>query len=52
MNARDSAIAASLALQHGCQLEKLQRALPRAASPLPAALGVIAETMHTLEDEL
>lgn len=50
MNARDSAIAASLALQHGCQLEKLQRALPHAASPLAAALGVIAETMRMLED--
>jgi hypothetical protein len=46
MNARDSAIAASLALQHGCRLEDLQRALPDAASPLGAALQVIARLRH------
>jgi ribonucleoside-diphosphate reductase alpha chain len=41
-NARDSAIAASLALQHGCPLQDLRRALPHVASPLAAALDVIA----------
>lgn len=47
-NARDSAIAASLALQFGCPLERLRRALLRdahghAATPLGAALDKIAE---------
>jgi hypothetical protein len=42
-NARDSAIAASLALRHGCPLEVLQRAVlrdaqGRPATPLGAAL--------------
>jgi hypothetical protein len=46
MNARDSAIAASLALQHGGSLEELQCALPHAASPLAAALQVIARRRH------
>jgi ribonucleoside-diphosphate reductase alpha chain len=47
-NARDSAIAASLALQHGCPLEVLRRALLRdaqgnASTPLGAALDRISE---------
>jgi hypothetical protein len=47
-NARDSAVAASLALQFGCPLQVLQRALlrdaqSRAATPLGAALDLIAE---------
>jgi hypothetical protein len=46
LNARDSAIAASLALQFGCPLQDLQRALPHAASPLAAALQVIARRRH------
>jgi hypothetical protein len=46
-NARDAAVAASLALQFGCPLEVLQRALLRdargkASTPLGAALDVIA----------
>jgi hypothetical protein len=46
--ASDSAIAASLALQHGCDLETLRRALQRdgsgaATGPLGAALDIIAE---------
>src|SRR5262245_16071479 len=46
-NARDSAIAASLALQHGCPLETLRKALLRdaqgnASTPLGVALDVIA----------
>jgi hypothetical protein len=47
INARDAAIATSLALQHGCPLETLQRALlkdsrGRPSSPLGAALDAIA----------
>jgi hypothetical protein len=47
VNARDSAVAASLAFQFGCPLETLRRALLRdargvASSPLGAALDVIA----------
>jgi ribonucleoside-diphosphate reductase alpha chain len=47
-NARDSAIAASLALQYGCPLDVLRRALlrdaqGRASTPLGAALDRIAE---------
>jgi len=47
-NARDSAIAASLALQYGCPLDALRRALlrdgqGRASTPLGAALDRIAE---------
>src|SRR5262245_45236503 len=47
-NARDSAVAASLALQHGCPLKVLQRAVlrdphGRPATPLGAALDLIAE---------
>jgi hypothetical protein len=47
-NARDSAIAASLALQFGCPLEVLQRALlrdsqGRPSTPLGAAVDAIAE---------
>jgi hypothetical protein len=46
-NARDSAIAASLALQYGCPLDVLQRALlrdaqGRASTPLGIALDLIA----------
>ena len=46
-NARDAAVAASLALQFGCPLEALQRAVLRdangqASTPLGAALDVIA----------
>jgi hypothetical protein len=46
-NARDSAVAASLALQHGCPLEILRRAVlrdpqGRPATPLGAALDIIA----------
>src|SRR5215831_12636475 len=46
-NARDSAIAASLALQYGCPLDVLRRALLRdahdnASTPLGVALDVIA----------
>jgi ribonucleoside-diphosphate reductase alpha chain len=47
-NARDSAIAASLALQHGCPIETLQRGLLRdahgnASTPLGRALDAITE---------
>jgi len=46
-NARDSAIAASLALQFGCPLETLRKALLRdsrgnASTPLGVALDIIA----------
>ena len=46
-NARDAAVAASLALQFGCPLDVLRRALLRdahgnASTPLGAALDVIA----------
>ena len=46
-NARDAAVAASLALQHGCALEVLQRAVLRDAqcrpsTPLGAAIDHIA----------
>ena len=46
-NARDAAVAASLALQHGCPLETLQRALLRdshggPSTPLGAAVDIIA----------
>jgi len=46
MNARDSAIVASLALQHGCSLEDLRHALLREVSPLGAALQEIAGRCH------
>src|SRR5262245_1071365 len=47
-NARDSAVAASLALQFGCPLEVLRRAVlrdsvGRPSTPLGAALDVIGE---------
>jgi hypothetical protein len=47
-NARDSAVAASLALQFGCPLDTLRRALLRdahgnASTPLGCALDAIAE---------
>jgi hypothetical protein len=46
-NARDAAVAASLALQHGCPLETLRHAVLRnedgkASTPLGAALDFIA----------
>jgi hypothetical protein len=48
-NARDAAICASLALQYGCPLQVLQRALLRDArnapsTPLGAAIDAIAES--------
>jgi hypothetical protein len=50
--ARDSAIAASLALQHGCSLDVLRRAVlrdpqGRPSTPLGAALDRIAELEAT-----
>ena|SRR6185437_5804329 len=47
-NVRDAALAASLALQHGCPLDVLRGALLRnmrgkAASPLGVALDLVAE---------
>jgi ribonucleoside-diphosphate reductase alpha chain len=47
-NARDAAVDASLALQHGCPLETLRRALlrdsqGRPSTPLGAALDLIVE---------
>src|SRR5262245_22901551 len=47
-NARDAAVAASLALQFGCPIETLQRALlrdshGRPSTPLGAAIDIIAE---------
>jgi ribonucleoside-diphosphate reductase alpha chain len=47
-NARDSAVAASLALQFGCPVDVLRRALLRdprgiASTPLGAALDLLAE---------
>jgi hypothetical protein len=49
VNARDSAIAASLALQHGCDLQVLRRALTRnvdgsAAGPLGRLIDLLATT--------
>ena len=46
-NARDAALAASLALQHGCPIDVLQRAAlrdsqGRPATPLGAALDIIS----------
>jgi hypothetical protein len=48
VNARDSAVAASMALQFGCPLEVLRRALlrdshGRPSTPLGAALDAISE---------
>ena len=47
-NATDSAVAASLALQHGCTIDVLQRALlrdvrGRATTPLGVALDLVAD---------
>jgi hypothetical protein len=47
-NARDAAVAASLALQFGCPIETLQRALlrdshGRPSTPLGAAIDIIME---------
>jgi hypothetical protein len=55
VNARDSAVAASLAFQFGCPLETLRRALLRdshgaAASPLGCALDVLAEEIPKLKE--
>jgi ribonucleoside-diphosphate reductase alpha chain len=48
VNARDAAIAASFALQHGADFEALRHALTRdshghAAGPLAAALDIVAD---------
>jgi hypothetical protein len=48
-NARDAAVAASLAFQYGCPLQVLQRALlrdprGRPSTPLGAAIDAIAES--------
>jgi len=48
INARDAAIAASLLLQHGCELETLRRALTRngdgsASGPLAHALDLLQQ---------
>ena len=48
MNARDAAVAASLLLQHGCQVDTLRKALTRnsdgsASGPLSRALDLLAE---------
>jgi hypothetical protein len=48
-NARDAAVAASLAFQYGCPLEVMQRALlrdsqDRPSTPLGAAIDAIAES--------
>jgi hypothetical protein len=55
-NARESAIAASLALQFGCPFEVLRGAVLRnpdgtAAAPLGAALDAIANTSPAEEQE-
>ena len=47
-NARDAAVATSLALQHGCPLATLQRALlrdshGRPSTPLGAAVDIVME---------
>jgi hypothetical protein len=47
VNARDAAVAASLAFQYGCPIDELQRALLRdprgkASTPLGAALDLLA----------
>ena len=47
VNARDAAVAASLAFQHGCPIDELRGALlrdstGRAVSPLGCALDIIA----------
>ena len=47
-NARDAAVAASLAMQHGCPLDVLQRAVlrdsqGRPATPLGAAIDCLAQ---------
>jgi hypothetical protein len=52
VNARDAAIAASLALQFGCPPETLRRALTRnqnggAAGPLGALLDLLAQEQST-----
>src|SRR5258708_38783262 len=45
-NARDAAVAASLALRFGCPLEMLQRALLRDGYPLAAHPGFAAAATH------
>jgi hypothetical protein len=46
VNARDSAIAASLALQHGCRLQALRRALTR--NPDNSAAGILGKLLDLL----
>jgi len=49
-NARDAAVAASLALQHGCPLETLQRALLRDSHGRPSTpLGAAVDFLHARE---
>jgi ribonucleoside-diphosphate reductase alpha chain len=48
VNARDAAVAASLLLQHGCDVDTLRKALTRnsdgsASGPLARALDLLAE---------
>lgn len=51
-NARDAAVAASLALQHGCPLETLQRALLRDSHGRPSTpLGAAVDLLHELEGQ-
>jgi ribonucleoside-diphosphate reductase alpha chain len=55
INARDSAVAASLALQYGCPAEVLRRALLRdprgkAESPLGKALDALVNEPHADHD--
>jgi hypothetical protein len=46
LNARDSAIAPSLALQHGCCLQALRRALTR--NPDNSAAGILVRLLDLL----
>jgi hypothetical protein len=51
VNARDSAIAASLALQHGCCLQALRRALTRNADNSAAGmLGKLLDLLATIDE--
>src|SRR6476659_5744169 len=50
-NARDAAVAASLALQHGCPLETLQRALLRDSHGRPSTrLGAAIDTIMEISN--
>jgi ribonucleoside-diphosphate reductase alpha chain len=56
INARDAAVVASLALQHGVELNTIRHALIRdakgaAASPLAMALDLIADAAHKTREE-